>query len=178
MKLPMFKIFNYSRRASMLIAGGVVVLALGGSSAYASQSNALPGSPLFPLKQLWEKSQVLVSFSPAAKARVELSIAQDRLDAAQAVVASTPAAINGSNAVSALAQAQTHLQKALEHSNKIEDHAQRAEIEKSISDTATETENEAEDIGDSDSTSPDDKQDLEKTSEHARQIRDQASAND
>lgn len=178
MKLPMFKILNYSRRVSMLIVSGMFVLAFGSTSAYAASSNALPGSALFPLKQLWEKGQTLVSFSPAAKARAEVSIAQDRLEATQAIVASTPAGTNGSNAVDALEQAQQHLAKALEHSNKIEDHAERKEIKKSISEAATETENEAEDVSDSDSSSDDHKDDLSDTSEHARQIRDQASSDD
>lgn len=178
MKLPLLKALKLTSRTGVLAAIGVVVLLLGGSSAYAAHTNALQGSTLYPLKQLWEKSQLLLSFSPAAKAQTEVNIAQDRVKAAQTTVSQTPAATNGSNAIDALQQAQQHLQQALTHVSNIPDSAQKKEIEKKISDTATEAENEAENESESESHGPKEKQDLQKTSDKIHQIQQQTSGDD
>lgn len=178
MKLPALKILKLSSRAGILATAGVVVLVLGGSSAYAAHSNALPGSTLYPLKQLWEKGQVVLSFSPASKAETQVNIAQDRVKAAQATVSQTPAATNGSNAIDALQQAQQHLQQALTHASNVSDPSQRKEIEKKISDTAAEAEAEAQHESESESTNSTDKQDLQNTSDQIKQVRDQASSDD
>lgn len=176
MKLPVFKIFKYSRRASIIAAVGGLFLAFGGTSAYAANSNALPGSALYPLKQLWERGQLMLSFSPTAKAQLQVEIAQDRIKSAQAIVAETPAATNGSNAISALQHAQEQLSKALDNTDDITDLAKRAEIKSSISDAADEVEAELEQENDSADDSA--KQDIQRTSDHIKQIKDQASSDD
>ncbi len=176
MKLPLLKTLKLTSRTGLLVAMGVVVLLLGGSSAYAAHTDALQGSTLYPLKQLWEKGQLLLSFSPASKAQTEVNIAQDRIKAAQATVSQTPAATNGSSAVDALQQAQQHLQQALTHVDNVSDPNQKKEIEKKISDTATEAENEVE--NESESPNPSDKQDLQKTSDQINQVKQHASNDD
>ncbi len=176
MKLPLLKTLKLTSRTGLLVAIGVVVLLLGGSSAYAAHTDALQGSALYPLKQVWEKGQLLLSFSPASKAQTEVNIAQDRIKAAQATVSQTPAATNGSSAVDALQQAQQHLQQALAHVDNVSDPNQKKEIEKKISDTATEAENEVE--NESESPNPSDKQDLQKTSDQINQVKQHASNDD
>ncbi len=178
MKIPVFKIFKYSRRASIAVAVGGLIIVFGGASAYAAKSNALPGSPLYPLKQVWEEGQMLLSFSPASKAQTQVSIAQDRIKAAQTVVSQTPAATNGSNALPALQQAQQQLNKALENTNKITDPTQRKEIKKSISDAAAEAETELEHSSESESSSSSDKQNIQNTSDEIKKVQDQASTGD
>jgi hypothetical protein len=176
MKLPIFKIFKYSRRASIIATVGGLIVIFGGTSAYAAHSNALPGSTLYPLKQLWEQGQLLLSFSPTSKAQAQIDIAHDRIKAAQAVVSQTPAATNGSNAIPALQHAQEQLNKALSNADKITDPTQRQEIKKSISDAATEAEAELEQ--ENESASDSDKQDIQHTSEEIKKVKDQASSND
>lgn len=176
MTLPIFSIFRLASRLSFLITVAVIVILVGGGSAYAAHSNALPGSILYPFKQLWENGQMLLSFSPESKAQTQINIAQDRIKAAQAVVSQTPAATNGSNALPALQQAQQQLQKALENTSKISDPTKRKEIEKNISDTATEAEKEAE--TETSSASSSDKQDLQQTSDQIKQLQNQAESGD
>lgn len=172
MQFPTFKILKYSRRATTLIALGGLVILLGGSSAYAAHSNALPGSPLYPLKQLWEEGSLLLSFGPDSKAKAHLNIAQDRIKAAQS--APTPIPV----LVPTLQTVQQNLNDALNQSNNVSDQSQRKEIKKSISDAAAEAEIEAEHESESSDSSGSDKQDVESASDQIKQVRDQASTND
>lgn len=173
MKTPTLKIFKYSRMANIVIAVGGLVVIFGATSAYAAHSNALPGSALYPLKQLWEQGQLQLSFSPASKAQTHVDIAQDRIKVAQ-----TPATTNSSNALPALQQAQQHLDKALTNADKVTDPTQRKEIKKSISGAAAEAETELEHSSESESPSASDKQDIQKTSDEIKKVQDQASTDD
>jgi hypothetical protein len=176
MKIPVFKIFKYSKRASIVATVAGLFVIFGGASAYAAKSNALPGSTLYPLKQAWEEGQMLLSFSPASKAQTQVGIAQDRIKAAQAVVSQTPAAT--SVAIPALQQAQQHLDKALTNTSEVTDPTQRQEIKKSISDAAAEAETELEHSSESESPSASDKQDIQNTSDQIKKVQDQASTGD
>ena len=172
MKIPVFKIFKYSRRASIVTVVVGLVVIFGSLSAYAAKSDALPGSTLYPLKQLWEKGQLVLSFSPVSKAQTHVSIAQDRIKAAQAVPVPTTVL------VPALQEAQQQLNSALSQASGITDQTQRKEINKSISDAAAEATAEAEHASESESASSSDKQDLQKTSDQIKQVQDQASTDD
>lgn len=172
MKVPLFKIFKYSRRATILATLGGLIVVLGSSSAYAAHSNALPGSTLYPLKQLWEKGSLLLSFSPTSKANTHLNIAQNRIKALQSSPTPTPVL------VPALQEVQQQLNSALTQSNNVTDQSQRKEIKKSISDTAAEAEKEAEHDSESPDSSSTDNHDVQSTSDKIKQVHDQASAND
>lgn len=162
-----------SRRPAILAVLGGLVIILGGSSAYAAHSSALPGSPLYPLKQLWEEGSLLLSFGPASKAKTHLSIAQDRIQAAQS--GPTPAPV----LVPTLQTVQQNLSDALNQSNKVGDQSQQKEIRKNISDTASEAEQEAEHENESsDDSSSTDKQDIQSTRDQIKQVKDRASADD
>ncbi len=178
MKIPPFKIFKYSRMANIVAAVGVLVIIFGATSAYAAHSNALPGSFLYPLKQLWEQGQLQMSFSPASKAQTQIDIAHDRIKAAQAVVSQTPAATNGSNALPALQEAQKQLSNALDQTSNISDPTQKKEIKDSISKEAAEVEAELEQENESESHSSSDKQDIQHTSDEIKKVKDQASTDD
>lgn len=178
MKIPVFKILKNSTRATIFVSIGLLVLVFGGASAYAAHTSAAPGSALYPLKQVWEQGKLLLSFSPASKAQTQVDIAKDRLKAAQTVVSQTPAATNGSNAISALQQAQQQLNKALDNTDKVTDPTKRSEIKKSISDTAAEVETELEHSSESESNSASDKQDIQHTSTEIKHIKDQAKTDD
>lgn len=173
MKIPFSKVLKYSRRTTILaIVGGLIVI-LGGSSAYAAHSNALPGSPLYPLKQLWEQGSLLLSFSPAAKAQVHLNIAQDRIKAAQSSPTPIPVL------VPTLQTVQQNLHDALNQSSNVTDQSQRNEIKKSVSDAASEAEKEAEQESRSSvESSSSDKQDIQSSRDQIKQIQNQASADD
>lgn len=177
MKIPAFKILKNSKQATVLAAVVVVVVALGGTSAYAAHSDALPGSAMYPFKKLWEGSQMLLSFGPASKAQTNVSIAQNRVKAAQAAVSQTPAATNSSNALTALQEAQQHLQTALTQTSQINDPTQKKEVAKSISDAAAEAEKQVEAEKESEASTTD-KQNLQQTSDQIKQIQDQASTDD
>lgn len=154
--------------AILLAAAGVVVL-LGGTSAYAAHSDALPGSTLFPFKQLWEQGQLLTSFSPADKAQTNINIAKDRLNSLQTTAPS--------QATPGLQNAQNHLNAALDNSNGIKDQNERKSVKQKISDTEDEIENEVEQESKT-STDANDKQDLQKTSDDAKQVQAQAQKDD
>ena len=171
MKIPVFKILKNSRRLTVLVALGGLVVVLGSSSAYAAHSSALPGSPLYPLKQLWDEGSLLLSFNPASKAQAHLKIAQDRIKAAQSSPTPTPVL------VPALQEVQQQLNSALDQSNKVTDQSQRKELKKSISDTAKEAESEAEHESETESSSSDN-QDIKNSSDQIKQTQDQASTND
>lgn len=172
MKFPVFKILKYSRRTTILAGLGGLVIVLGGGSAYAAHSNALPGSALYPFKQLWEKGSLLLSFSPASKAQAHLNIAQDRIKSAQSSPTPTPVL------VPALQTVQQNLNDALNQSNNVSDQSQRTEIKKSISDAAAEAQKEAEHESESPDSSSTDKQDIQSTSDQIKQVQDQASSGD
>ena len=178
MKLSVFKIFKYSRRASIIATVGGLIVIFGGTSAYAAHSNALPGSTLYPLKQLWEQGQLLLSFSPTSKAQAQIDIAHDRIKAAQTVVSQTPAATNGSNAIPALQEAQKRLSNALDQASDISDPIQKKEIKDDIAKEAAEVEAELEQENESESASDSDKQDIQHTSDEIKKVKDQASSND
>lgn len=178
MKIPIFKIFKYSRRASIIASIGGLIVVLGGTSAYAAKTNALPGSALYPLKQLWEQGQLMLSLSPASKAQTQVDIAHDRIKAAQSVVSQTPAATNGSNALPALQEAQKQLTKALDQTSDISDPVQKKEIKDNISKEAAELEAELEQENDSKAASNDDKQGIQHTSDEIKKVKDQSSSND
>lgn len=178
MILPIFKAIKYTKRTIILASIAGVVVLLGGTSAIAAKANAAPGSTLYPFKRLWEGGKLFLSFSSVSKAQTNVSIAQDRVKAAQTVVSQTPAATNGSQAVDALQQAQQKLESALTQTKQISDPVQKKEVSKSISDAAKETENEIQSETESESTSSTDKQNLQKTSDQVKQIQSQASADD
>lgn len=170
MNIPVFKIFKYSRRASIIAVIGGLIVIFGGSSTYAAHSNALPGSAFYPLKQLWEKAQLVVSFSPAAKAHAQIGVAQDRVKAAQSTPAPTTVL------VPALQVAQQQLSGALDQAKHVTDPVQRQEIMQHISDTATEVESEIEHESESETASVNDKQDLKKASDEVKHVQDKVSA--
>lgn len=168
MKFPVFKILKNSRRLTVVVALGALVIILGGSSAYAAHSNALPGSAFYPLKQLWEQGSLALAFTPAAKAQVHLNIAQDRIKATQSNT--TPALVLAPT----LQTVQQNLNDALNQTKNISDPSQRKDIEKSISDAATEVEKEAERENESESSSSD-KQDIQSSRDQIKQVKDQTS---
>lgn len=168
MKLPTIKL---SKKAALIaISTAVVILGLGGTSAYAAHSNALPGSTLYPFKRVWEEGSLLLALSPASKAKTHVGIAHNRINAAQAVPAPTTVV------VPALQQAQQQLNTALDQSNKVSDPTQRKEIKDSISKEAANAESELEHSSESESSR--DKQNAQNTSDQLKQIKDQASTND
>jgi spermidine/putrescine-binding protein len=173
MKIPFPK---FSKRASIIVvAVAATVLALGGTSAYAAKSNALPGSALYPLKQAWEEVRLLTAMSPVSKAQTHIDIAHDRITSAQAAVSQTPAP--AAVLVPALQEVKQQLNAALSQSSNVTDPTKRKEIKDSISKEAADAEGELEHSSESESSSGN-KQDLKTTSDQIRQIHDQASSND
>lgn len=172
MKIPVFKVLKYSRRATVLAVLGGLVVVLGGSSAYAAHTNALPGSPLYPLKQLWEEGTLLMSFSPASKAQTHLNIAQDRINAVQTSPAPAPVL------APALQEVNKQLNSALDQSNSVTDQVKRKEIKKDITDAAVEAQHEAERESESPDSSSSSKQEIKNTTEQIKQVQTQASVDD
>lgn len=175
MKIPVFKALKSSRKATILAALGGLVILLGGSSAYAARSNALPGSPLYPLKQLWEQGAVLLSFSPASKARAHLNIAQDRIKALQSSSVPTPVRAQ------ALQTVQQNLNSALDQSNNVTDQTKRKELKDDISKEAVEAEQEVEHAKEVEKTketdsskSNKDKQDIKQSGDQIKQVKDRS----
>ena len=70
--------------ASAAVAGGLVV---GGLTAAAASTNALPGDPLYPIKIAAETVQLATTFDTTAHIRLELRFAEVRLDEAQRLIA-------------------------------------------------------------------------------------------
>ncbi len=137
MKLSVKKL---SKRTTIILASsGVVLLAVGGTAAYAAQSNALPGSPMYPLKQAWESVALFVSPSPVAKAETHLNIAQNRITALQQTTTTAP-----TTPVQVIQQAQDHLQTALDEANKISDSAKKQEVKADIAKEVTKAKTELE----------------------------------
>ncbi len=172
MKLPTIKLSR--RTGTIVVLTVVVILGLGGTSAYAAESNALPGSALYPFKKGWEEVRLLLAFSPAAKAKTNVDIAHNRIKAAQNVASQTPAATTV--VVPALQEAQQQLSNALNQTNNITDPSQRREVKRSISKEASDAETELEHSNESESS--DDKQNTKSTSEQLQQIQDQSSTDD
>ncbi len=137
MKLSIKKL---SKRTTIILASSIVVLlAVGGTAAFAAQSNALPGSPMYPLKQAWENVALFVAPSPAAKAETHLNIAQNRITALQQATTTPPTV-----PVQVIQQAQDHLQTALDEANKISDSAKQQEVKASIAQEVNKAETEIE----------------------------------
>ncbi|GAC1386499.1 MAG: hypothetical protein NVS1B7_4600 [Candidatus Saccharimonadales bacterium] len=162
---------NLTQKA--IIAAGILsvaVVGLGSTSVYAARSNALPGSALYPLKQGWEQVHLFLSFSPASEAKTRVGIAHNRLLAAQQVPSPSPTFIP------TLHEVNQQLNTALNQSNKISDPVKRKEIKDSVSKEANEAEVELEHSSELESTS--DKQEMKKTSDELKHLRDQASTKD
>lgn len=172
MKVKLLKFVKSSPLMTTLLVLSVAAVLLGGSSAYAGQSNALPGSPLYPLKQLWEQTSLALSFSPAAKAQAHLNIAQDRIRAVQATVAPDPVA------EPALQTVHQNLNDALNQSDKVTDPSQRKEIKKSISEAAVDAEKEAAHANESHDASATGKGDAKSMTDQLKQVRDKALGSD
>lgn len=164
------KFFKYSRKTTAVVSLGALIVIFGGTSAFAAHSNALPGSPLYPLKQVWEQGQMLLSFDSASKATMHVKIAQDRIQALQATPTPTPAL------VPALQTVQANLNSALDQSKNVPDQTKRTEIRKSISDAAVEAEKEAQQKTEAASSS--DQQDAQSSSDAIKSVGDQASTDD
>lgn len=134
MNIPAIKL---SKRVIIILASSVVLLvAVGGTSAYAAKSNALPGSALYPFKKAWEEVALFVAPNHEVKAQTYLNIAQNRIDSVKQSPTSTKAP--------AIQQAQVHLQNALDEANKVSDTKTRQEIKDSISEKEAEAEMEME----------------------------------
>lgn len=149
-----------------IVSVGGLALTLFGTSAYAAQTNALPGSPLYPLKQAWESVALFVAPTPAAKAQAYLNVAQNRITSSQQV---TPAP------VPVIQQAQQHLQSALDEAQKVSDSTTRKEIKDSVAQKAAEVETEIKSSKESDSTN---EQDVKDATDHNKQIQTDASRDD
>ena len=81
-----FSISTFPLKRSVL-AATVLVVALSGGTAFAAQS-ALPGSPLYAVKiNVNEQVEVALATTPEAKAKVNASLAQTRLDEAETLAA-------------------------------------------------------------------------------------------
>lgn len=168
---PILEYLKKSRVATILVIIVGLMVVLGGSSAYAANTNALPGSPLYPLKQIWQQASLIVALTPATKAQAQLNIAQDTIKSVQSNPAPSPVA------APALQKIQEQLKGALDQSKSVTDQTQRKQIEKKISDAATEAETEAKHQSDSQPSSSD-KQDIQDTSKQIQQVKDQASTDD
>lgn len=170
MKVP--KILTNSRVVIVVATVAVVLVAFGGVSAYAAHSNALPGSPLYPLKQLWEQGQLIFSFNPTAKAQAHINIAQNRLQSLQSAPVSAPVALP------TIQDAQQHLNNALDQLGGITDTAKRKEVKKEVSNTAGEIETEVSHESDNSDTSSSDKQNIQQASDELKQTQAQSSTDD
>jgi hypothetical protein len=150
MKIPIVKL---SKKAVIILSSSIVVLvAVGGTSAYAAQSNALPGSILYPFKKAWEDVALLIAPTPEIKAQTYLNIAQNRIDALKET---TPVAT-----VQVIQQTQDHLQSALTESDKISDPTKRQEVKDSVAKEVSDVETE---IETHDTASSSDQQDVKNT---------------
>ena len=133
-KLPTFTI---TKKATIIAAvSGIVLVTLGTTSAYAAQSNALPGSLLYPFKKAWEDVSLVVAPNPTAKAQTHLNIAQNRINSIQQAT-TTPA-------LPAIQQAQQNLQSALNDAKQISDANTKKDIKKSVAEEASRVEKEIE----------------------------------
>lgn len=153
MKIPIIKL---SKRAMIILASsGVLLVVASGTSAYAAQSNALPGSALYPFKKAWEDVALLVAPTAEVKAQTYLNIAQNRIDSVKQSPTNTK--------IPVIQQAQVHLQNALTEANKVSDSKTRQEIKDSISEKASEAETEIEAEIEAEAKSSDSSTDQQKT---------------
>ncbi len=158
-----------SRKAGIIVlSSATVIVALGGTSAYAAHTNALPGSALYPFKKGWEEARILLSLSPASEAQTRVDIAHNLVQATQQLTP-TPS----TNVLPALQEAQQQLNSALNQSNKVSDPSKRQEIKDSISKEAADASVELEQHHKPESSN--DKRDAKNTAEQLQQIKNKAS---
>lgn len=157
------------RRSRVIAVWVVVILMLGTTSGYAAHGTSLPGSFLYPFKQAWEKGGELLAFSPTSKAKADINIAKNRIDSVKQHRLS-PAV------VPALQTTKQQLSEAQDQAKKIKDSSARQEVEKEISDTAGEAENEVE--HETESANTQDKQNLQQTHDQLQQVQNQSNSDD
>ncbi len=119
----------YPRLATPAVAGMVAagVFVAGGGVAYASQGS-LPGEALYPVKAATERGRMLVTFSPEAKALLNVELSQRRVDEVVALAeAGKPI---GARTVEAIGN---HIDAALEEASKLQGPQAQVILDKSSS---------------------------------------------
>lgn len=164
MKLTTPKIHLSPKTTAVAVGTAVVILGLGATSAYADHINALPGSPLYPLKQAWREGRLALSFGPTDKAKTNIDFAKANVQSLQ--TKTVPPAI----VAPTLQQAQAHLSTALQLSEQVSDTSQRKEIKKSISDTAKEVDTELKAKSEPEAQHPADSTDTEKVKTEVKHL--------
>jgi hypothetical protein len=116
-----------SQKATIIMAGsGLLLVVLGGTTAFATHSNAQPGSVLYPFKKAWEEVSLTLTVNPAVKADKHLNIADDELKNIR------PEDVHSNPSQPAIIQAKQHIEDAQKEEQKVSDKSARKAIDEHI----------------------------------------------
>jgi len=162
---------HISKKATIIVASSVaVVLLIGGTTVYAANSSALPGSFLYPLKQGWENISLAFASTPQSKAEIHVNIARDRIQTAADSTVAAPVL------APTLLELENNLDSALEQSKQVTSTMERKEIQESVKKEASRVESEVRHGAESESSHVADAKNIKKSSDAIKKIQTSSSA--